>query len=51
MKMCAYFSAFIFVDVCPLKYSPVSWGRRIHRLHLYRKLRPHPRQQVSWIKN
>ena len=29
-------------------YSPIGWGCRIHRLHLYRMVRPH-HQQVSRI--
>ena len=30
--------------------SPVSWSRRIHRLHLCRRVRHSlPRQRVSWI--
>ena len=32
----------------PVAYGPVSWGCRIHRLHLYRRVRP-TLQSVSCI--
>ena len=32
-----------------LSYGPVSWGCRIHRLHLGRGVRPDPTQRVLWI--
>ena len=41
-----YFNSFLYQQN---HTSPVSWGCRIHRLHLCRGVRPPPYQHMSWI--
>ena len=46
-ELCSlYIETSLRVIRCYFLWSPVVWGRRIHRLHLYRVVRPPPQQRA-----